>query len=156
MRWSAENKGKQGGVRVIYYNFLENSMIVCFSVYAKSRQENISPNALKEKKQMTLPKFENIDTIVQAIIDDDPDAEVVRESLTRSLQDFNEGRYRINPATIRKQNSLSQSQFARAIGISVNTLKSWEQGQRQPLGSARVLLDLLAKRPELINELAVG
>ncbi|WP_432481007.1 helix-turn-helix domain-containing protein [Moraxella sp. ZY200743] len=105
---------------------------------------------------MTLPKFDNIDAIVEAIIDDDPDAEVVRESLTRSIEQFNKGQYLINPATIRQQNNLSQSQFARAIGISVNTLKSWEQGQRKPSGSARVLLDLLAKRPELISELATA
>ena len=60
------------------------------------------------------------------------------------------------PAQIRHKANLSQSQFARAIGISVNTLKSWEQGQRKPCGSARVLLDLLAKRPELIGELATA
>lgn len=51
LRWSAKGKGKQGGVRVIYYNLLENGMIVCFSVYAKNKQENIAPNTLKGKKQ---------------------------------------------------------------------------------------------------------
>lgn len=55
---------------------------------------------------------------------------------------------------IRKQANLSQNQFANAIGISVSTLKSWEQGQRKPSGSAKVLLNLLAKHPELIDELA--
>lgn len=99
-------------------------------------------------------KFENIDEIVQAIIDDDPDAEIVRESLKRSLQQVNAGEYSISPVSIRKKSNLSQSQFAQALGISVNTLKSWEQGQRKPSGSAKVLLSLLAKRPELIDELA--
>lgn len=41
-----------------------------------------------------------------------------------------------------------------AYGISVNTLKSWEQGQRKPSGSAQVLLKLLGKKPELIDEIA--
>lgn len=106
-------------------------------------------------------KFDNIEQIVQAIIDDDPDAEVVRDDLTLSLQQFNDGQFsRIStvnkPAQIRQKANLSQSEFAKAIGISVNTLKSWEQGQRQPSGSARVLLDLLAKRPDLIGELATA
>lgn len=99
-------------------------------------------------------KFENIDEIVQAIIDDDPDAEIVRESLKCSLQQVNAGKYSISPVSIRKKSNLSQSQFAQALGISVNTLKSWEQGQRKPSGSAKVLLLLLAKHPELIDELA--
>lgn len=110
---------------------------------------------------MTPFKFDNIDQIVQAIIDDDPDAEVVRDDLTLSLQQFNNGQFaRVTtfnkPAQIRQKANLSQSEFAKAIGISVNTLKSWEQGQRQPSGSARVLLDLLAKRPDLIGELATA
>ncbi|VXB67488.1 hypothetical protein ENHYDAX1_40001 [Enhydrobacter sp. AX1] len=49
---------------------------------------------------------------------------------------------------------MSQSQFAKSLGISVNTLKSWEQGQRKPSGSAQVLLKLLGKKPELIDEIA--
>lgn len=58
------------------------------------------------------------------------------------------------PAQIREQAGLSQNQFAKALGISANTLKSWEQGKRNPSGSARVLLKLLAKHPELIKELS--
>lgn len=102
---------------------------------------------------MSLFKFDNIDEIVQAIIDDDPDAEIVRDDLKASLEEFNRGEYFINPASIRLNHNLSQNQFAKTIGISVNTLKSWEQGQRKPSGSAKVLLGLLAKRPELIKDL---
>ncbi|MGK8252223.1 helix-turn-helix domain-containing protein [Moraxella lacunata] len=54
---------------------------------------------------------------------------------------------------MRQKANLSQHQLAKALGVSVHTLKSWEQGQRNPSGSARVLLDLLAKRPELIGKL---
>lgn len=107
-----------------------------------------------------LPNFD-IDEVMQAIIADEPDLIDHQDSLRTSLMQLKNGEFaRITtiskPAQIRQKANLSQSQFARAIGISVNTLKSWEQGQRQPSGSARVLLDLLAKRPELINELAVG
>jgi putative transcriptional regulator len=44
---------------------------------------------------------------------------------------------RISPhsvAAIRAKLKLSQALFARAFGISLDTLKNWEQGRRQPTG----------------------
>mgnify|MGYP003585541517 CR=1 FL=1 len=103
----------------------------------------------------------DVDAIVSAVIADDLDAESIRESLTRSLQDAKAGKYgrmtKIKVSSIaetRHKVGLSQSQFAKTIGISVNTLKSWEQGQRKPSGAADALLKLLGKHPDLIVELA--
>ena len=36
------------------------------------------------------------------------------------------------------------------IGISVKTLRNWEQGRRKPEGPARVLLQVAAKHPEAV------
>ena len=107
-----------------------------------------------------LPNFD-INEIMQAIIADEPELANHQDSLQTALTQLKNGEFArttiiSQPAQIRQKANLSQSQFARAIGISINTLKSWEQGQRQPSGSARVLLDLLAKRPELITELATS
>ena len=49
---------------------------------------------------------------------------------------------------IRERTGLSQSQFARLIGVSKRTLENWEQGRRHPTGPARVLLRVLAADPE--------
>jgi DNA-binding transcriptional regulator YiaG len=46
--------------------------------------------------------------------------------------------------------SVSQARFARALGISVDTLQNWEQGRRQPVGPAKALLRLLARHPTLL------
>ena len=35
---------------------------------------------------------------------------------------------------IRERTSLSQSEFAHLIGVSVKTLQNWEQGRRKPTG----------------------
>ena len=51
---------------------------------------------------------------------------------------------------IREVYSLSQSQFASLLGISVKTLQNWEQGRRMPDGPARVLLHVAAKHPEAV------
>jgi putative transcriptional regulator len=51
---------------------------------------------------------------------------------------------------IRANYKLSQNEFAALMGISVSTLRNWEQGRRTPEGSARVLLQVAAKHPEVI------
>jgi putative transcriptional regulator len=51
---------------------------------------------------------------------------------------------------IRSNFKLTQSEFAALLGISVKTLRNWEQGRRVPEGAARVLLQVAAKHPEAI------
>lgn len=47
IRYARQGKGKRGGVRVIYYNQLENGIINLLLVYAKSTTENIPSHILK-------------------------------------------------------------------------------------------------------------
>ena len=49
---------------------------------------------------------------------------------------------------VREQTGLSQTHFARLIGVSKRTLENWEQGRRSPTGPARALLKIVAKDPE--------
>ena len=56
-------------------------------------------------------------------------------------------------AAIRAKTGLSQSEFAKSIGVAVRTLQGWEQGHRKPQGPARVLLAMLAKKPDIVQEL---
>lgn len=55
-------------------------------------------------------------------------------------------------AAIRGKTGLSQPVFAKSIGVSLGTLKNWEQGRRRPEGPARVLLALLEKHPSIVQE----
>ena len=50
---------------------------------------------------------------------------------------------------IRERTSLSQSEFARLIGVSVKTLQNWEQERRRPTGPAATLLKIIAYEPRL-------
>jgi putative transcriptional regulator len=50
---------------------------------------------------------------------------------------------------IRRRTSLSQVIFAHRIGVSVETLRNWEQGKRSPAGPARALLRILDHSPEM-------
>lgn len=55
-------------------------------------------------------------------------------------------------ATIRAKTGLSQTAFAKSIGVAVGTLQGWEQGRRRPDGPARVLLALIDKRPRIVQD----
>ena len=52
---------------------------------------------------------------------------------------------------LRKFVGLSQIQFATALGISVYTLRNWEQGRRAPDGPALALLRIAARHPRIIR-----
>lgn len=54
----------------------------------------------------------------------------------------------------RRKLGLSQTDFARLLGISVRTLHNWEQGWRKPTGAARVLLKLAAMNPQAVLKAA--
>jgi putative transcriptional regulator len=55
---------------------------------------------------------------------------------------------------IRENMRLSQSEFARLVGISVRTLQDWEQGRRVPSGPARTLLLVAERNPKALLDLA--
>ena len=59
----------------------------------------------------------------------------------------------IDVAKIRAQTGLSQSQFAKSIGVAKGTLLNWEHGRRHPTGPAQVLLAMIARRPTVVAEL---
>ena len=59
-----------------------------------------------------------------------------------------------NVTGLRERYGLSQPKFASLLGISVKTLRNWEQGRRRPQGSARVLLRVAAEHPEAILAVA--
>src|ERR1700761_6372253 len=45
---------------------------------------------------------------------------------------------------------LSQDKFADLLGVSVGTLRGWEQGRRKPTRAAEVLLRVAAKNPKIV------
>ena len=55
---------------------------------------------------------------------------------------------------IRAHVGLSQSDFARLLGVSVRTLQEWEQDRRAPSGPARTLLIIAHKNPRALLEAA--
>ena len=57
-------------------------------------------------------------------------------------------------AAARAATGLSQTAFAKLLGVSVRTLQEWEQGRKVPSGAAATLLKVAARHPEVLQELA--
>lgn len=55
-------------------------------------------------------------------------------------------------AKIRLEMQLSQSGFAKLLGVSTRTLQAWEQCKREPSGAAVSLLKIAEKRPDVLRE----
>ena len=54
--------------------------------------------------------------------------------------------------TVRADFGQSQAEFALMIGVSVATLRNWEQGRRTPDGPALALLQVAAHNPAAVVE----
>jgi putative transcriptional regulator len=52
---------------------------------------------------------------------------------------------------IRAKTGMTQDMFAQRFGVSVNTLRHWEQGKRLPEGPARTLLKVIDREPEAVQ-----
>lgn len=56
----------------------------------------------------------------------------------------------IDVKIIRQKTGMSQQKFCTTFGISLGTLRHWEQGLRVPRGAARVLLQVMDKNPAAV------
>lgn len=57
---------------------------------------------------------------------------------------------------VRAKLGASQAEFALMIGVSVATLRNWEQGRRMPEGPALALLRVAAKHPDIVVDALHG
>jgi len=81
-----------------------------------------------------------------AVVDATTEAQIAlqkQEDEAEGLQDM--ARY---TRRVRRRMGLSQTELARRIDVSPETIRNWEQGKRCPTGAARALLRMLDKAPE--------
>jgi putative transcriptional regulator len=56
----------------------------------------------------------------------------------------------VDVAAIRKRLRLSQADFAQKFGLAIATLRDWEQGRRNPDRTARTLLRVIDRKPDMV------
>lgn len=57
----------------------------------------------------------------------------------------------VDVAAIRKKQKLSQEAFAYRYGLSVGTVRDWEQERRSPDRAALVLLSVIDREPDAVT-----
>ncbi|MBM3778604.1 MAG: helix-turn-helix domain-containing protein [Acidimicrobiia bacterium] len=57
----------------------------------------------------------------------------------------------VNVKAIRTKLGLTQQAFAARYGFSINTLRHWEQGTRQPEGPTRAYLLVIERAPRAVE-----
>jgi len=58
----------------------------------------------------------------------------------------------IDVRAIREKLGMTQEEFARQFGFSVNTLRHWEQGRRVPEGPTRAYLMVIDRAPKAVQK----
>ena len=82
----------------------------------------------------------------------------LEEAVTYARGEAKEGAYRVHvPAridvrAIRTKLRMTQEEFAGRFGFSVNTLRHWEQGKRQPEGPTRAYLLVIDRAPKAVRK----
>ena len=59
---------------------------------------------------------------------------------------------KIDVKAIRTSLDMSREEFAGRFGFSVNTLRHWEQGSRQPEGPTRAWLLVIERAPKAVQK----
>ena len=83
--------------------------------------------------------------------------ESMKEAVAIAQGTMPEGEYAVhipetvNVKAIRSHMGLSQAGFAARFGLSLHTLRNWEQGKRTPDPAARAYLKVIEKAPDVVS-----
>jgi putative transcriptional regulator len=82
----------------------------------------------------------------------------LEEAVAYAKGEADERRYRvhvpqrIDVRAVRVKLGMTQVEFAASFGFSINTLRHWEQGKRQPEGAARAYLLVIDRNPKAVQK----
>ncbi|WP_207462198.1 helix-turn-helix domain-containing protein [Azospirillum sp. SYSU D00513] len=85
----------------------------------------------------------------------------IREDDSVELADVDPTELRVvrpypDPRELRKRLKMTQEEFARTFGLSVWTLRDWEQHRAEPEGPSRILLRVIEIDPEVARKAAAA
>lgn len=154
-------RGKRGGVRVIYYFHDASLPLFLLNVFTKNDKGGLTASERNEMRAL-LPRLVPMrKTKVETGSRETVGSRVI--SSLREAVDWVEGkdvpvRVTIVPVptvdirATRRRLGLSQTAFAAKFGFQPATLRNWEQGRTRPDGPARVLLAVIARHPEAVED----
>jgi putative transcriptional regulator len=150
--WAKPGSGKRGGLRGIYYWAPKERAFYMLYAYSKNEQGDLTP---AQARYLGQPRGIQVkDAAFQELVTSVRQAGRIRRGRLRA------GRTTVFRPTdvqaVRAKLGASQAEFALMIGVSVATLRNWEQGRRTPDGPALALLRVAAKNPKAVAEALHG
>ncbi len=87
---------------------------------------------------------------IHELTEDDFDRAISRQQRERIMRGELQGGADV--IALRRFLGMTQQTFSDALGISIHTLRNWEQGRRSPDGPALALLRIAARHPGVLLE----
>ena len=135
----------QGRVYVIVYTVRVCSFIV-FQPAGPTLKRQRTMSITRIKMDLDDPSTFPEGRIEPLVVDSTTEAKIAQQEQADEAEVLKDmARY---ARRIRRRMGLSQTELARRIAVSPETIRNWEQGKRCPTGAARALLRLLDKAPE--------
>jgi putative transcriptional regulator len=100
------------------------------------------------KIDLANPNFFEIGRIDPVRVDATTDEEIAQQQSMDEAEAIQEVAKFVR--RLRSRLGLSQVEFSRLIGVSVDTVNNWEHGKRYPVGTAKALLKVLDRFPEQV------
>jgi putative transcriptional regulator len=82
----------------------------------------------------------------------------LEQAIRYAKRDAMRGAYRVHVPrhvdvkAIRTKLGMTQQMFAARFGFSINTLRHWEQGKREPEGPTRAYLLVIERAPDVVQK----
>jgi putative transcriptional regulator len=147
IRLAVGSRGNRGGARVIYYWAVRKDLILLLYAYAKNVSADLTPRQVAQLAKVVKEEFAMKAKMFEELLESVREGGAIlrgQRKPSRWLELQSSG-----IRAIRERTSLSQSEFAHLMGVSVKTLQNWEQDRRHPTGPAAALLRIIAYEPQL-------
>jgi putative transcriptional regulator len=158
LRWGLEGRGKRGGARVIYFYDSAGIPLFALTAYAKKRAggpQRGGPQRVPATDQAAggeLHMAKQTNTVADSI------RRGLEQAVAYASGEADRSAYGvhvpedIDVRAIRMRLGMTQDEFAGRFGFSVNTLRHWEQGKRQPEGPTRAYLLVIDRAPKAVQK----
>lgn len=83
----------------------------------------------------------------------------LEQAISIAKGETDENEYRVNipeeidVRSIREKLNMTQTVFAKAFGLSLSSVRHWEQKRRTPEGPTRAYLKIISKEPEMVRRI---
>ncbi len=138
IRVAIGSRGKRGGARVIYYWAPRQDLILLLLAYSKNATtgSNAKPDkATCESREGGIRQWKKRYSMSCWAAFVKPE----QSSAAKGNRPAAPSSVRLELGRFESETHLSQSEFARLMGVSVKTLQNWEQNRRRPAGPANAL-----------------